>query len=65
MRKTQFNRSIERSITTRLVAIAEKYGIRDAEHAMTKWCKTQSDLAKIDRERAALEKRLSEITKKR
>ena len=65
MRHTKFNKTIERFIMARLSAISKKYGVSDAKHAMTKWCKNESELAKIDREKKSLEARLAEISRKR
>ena len=64
MRKTRFDKKVEKSIMKMLDGHAKKHGMTDTRHAANKWCAAQRDKASLAKARTELEKRLAEVNRK-
>ena len=64
MKKTKFDKVIEKKVLSLLDIAAKKHGITNVRHATNKWANAQRDKARLAKQRVALERELVEVYKR-
>jgi hypothetical protein len=65
MRKSPFDKRIEKAILRMLDGLVTKHGIKDVSHAVSKWNRARLVRNSVNRERRKLRERLAELEAKR
>jgi len=64
MRKTRYDKKIEKAIMKHLDVAAKKYGMSDVRHGANKWCNAQREKVSLTKAQKALEAKLAEVNRK-
>ena len=60
--RTRYDKAKVKPIIKMLDAAARKYGMKDVKYAANRWVNAQREKASLNKQRALLEKQLSEVS---
>lgn len=63
MSRLKFDKAATRAVMKLLDSASRKHGLAQVKHAATKWANGQRDKARLLKQRAALERQLTEVSR--